>query len=399
MLASLAKGTSELTPFPTGDDCRRTLEMLQALGVAVTWRQETVRVSGGGYLNFRPPAGEINAGNSGSTMRMGCGLLAGQAFDSHLTGDASLSRRPMARVIEPLQQMGARIDSAPGGRAPLIVRGGRRLSGTDHDLPLPSAQVKTALILAGLHAEGGSRVREPLASRNHTELLLRDFGLSLAVRDGWIEIPARPPLLATAVRLPGDISSAAFFIVGAALLPGSDLRIEDVGLNPTRTGLLEVLRSMGATVAIEASELWGAEPVGSLRVRGGELQGVVVPPESVPQLIDEVPILAVAAAFASGETIIRGASELRVKESDRLAAVASGLRAMGVEVSELPDGLAIRGGRPRRPQKLLSGGDHRMAMAWAVATLAAGEPCEIEGADVVDVSYPGFFRDLDRLAA
>jgi len=360
---------------------------------------DTLRITGRGYFTLTAPSADLDAGNSGSTMRMSCGLLAGQPFDSRLIGDGSLSRRPMARVIEPLQRMGARIESAPGGLAPLTVRGGQRLVGRDLDLPLSSAQVKTAVILAGLHADGASRVREPLPSRNHTELVLRDFGLTLANRDGWIEVPARAPLAATRLTLPGDPSSAAFFIVGAVILPGSDLRVEDVGLNPTRTGLLDVLRSMGAAVEVEPAAPWGAEPVGSLRVRGSELRGVEVPPESIPSLIDEVPILAVAAAFASGETLIRGASELRVKESDRLSAVAGGLRAMGIEVSELPDGLAIRGGRPRRPAKLSSHGDHRLAMAWAVAALAAGEPCEIEGAEAAGVSYPGFYRDLDRLAA
>lgn len=399
LIASLARGVSEIARFPRGDDCRRTLDLLRALGVPVAEREDTVRITGRGYFRHEAPPGDLDAGNSGSTMRMACGLLAGQPFESRLTGDPSLSRRPMGRVIEPLERMGARIESAPGGRAPLTVRGGRRLLGGDHDLLLPSAQVKTALILAALHAEGASRVREPLPSRDHTERLLGDFGLTLGSGDGWIEIPARAPLDATRLRLPGDISSAAFFIVGAAILPGSDLRIEDVGLNPTRTGLLDVLRSMSAAVEVEAGEPWGAEPVGSLRIRGGELHGVEVPPESIPRLIDEVPILAVAAAFASGETVIRGAGELRVKESDRLSAVAGGLRAMGVEVSELPDGMVIRGGAPRRPAKLSSGGDHRMAMAWAVAALAAGEACEIEGAEAVGVSYPGFFRDLDRLAA
>ena len=401
LLASIARGKSVIERFPSGADCHRTLDLLEALGVRVERESEQVSVSGTGYFGFRKPSSTLYVGNSGTTMRMACGLLCGQPFDSTLRGDASLGHRPMRRVIEPVERMGAVIESSDEGTAPLVIHGGRKLKGIHYRLPVASAQVKTAILLAGLHATGETHVEEPLASRNHTELALLRFGASVEMGSGGvrvIRIRGGDPLGSARIRLPGDTSSAAFFIVGATILPGSSLVLPEVGLNPTRTALLEVLRSMGARITVEEEHDVDMERTGTIRVEGAELTGVEVPKERVPGLIDEIPALAVAASFAHGETIIRGAAELRVKESDRIRALATGLRALGVDVEELPDGLRIRGGRPMQPASLDSFGDHRIAMAWGVASLAV-EGCEIQGKDIADVSYPGFWETLNRTVA
>jgi len=329
---------------------------------------------------------------------MACGLLAPQAFDSHLTGDESLERRPMRRVIDPLEQMGARIESTEG-RAPLHIRGGRSLKGILYRSPVASAQVKTAVLLAGLHAEGDTCVQEPLPSRNHTELALMRFGVPVSRDEDGVRITGGSKLQSTKIRIPGDISSAAFFIVGAAVLPGSSLLVTDVGLNPTRTAFIEVLQSMGARIIIEEEHEQDGEVIGSVRVEGAELAGVEVPAERVPGLIDEIPALAVAASFAHGETIIRGASELRVKESDRIHALVTGLRALNVDVEELTDGLRVRGGRPMRAASLDSFGDHRIAMAWGVAALGVDGTCQIKGKSAASVSFPEFWETLDQAVA
>ncbi len=398
LLAAIARGKTIIQHYPDGEDCRRTLDLIEAIGVPVERTGASVSVSGSGYFGFRAPAASLDAGNSGSTVRRSCGLLAPQPFDSSLTGDESLRRRPMRRVIEPLERMGARIESATDCTAPLLIRGGRKLQGTCHQLPVASAQVKTAILLAGLHADGETSVREPLPTRNHTELALTHFGATTWVDEGGIHLRGGSPLQATRLRLPGDISSAAFFIVAAAILPGSDLLISQVGLNPTRTAFLDVLRSMGARIDVEDQREVDGEMTGTLRIHGSELQGAEVPPDRVPGLIDEIPALTVAATFARGETIIRGASELRVKESDRIHALSAGLHALGVDVEELPDGLRVRGGRPRAA-RLESFGDHRIAMAWGVARLGIDGDCEIEGEDAASVSYPSFWQDLNQLAS
>ena len=367
LLASIARGKSVIERFPSGADCHRTLDLLEALGIRVERESEQVSVSGTGYFGFRKPSSTLYVGNSGTTMRMACGLLCGQPFDSTLLGDASLGRRPMRRVIEPVERMGAVIESSDEGTAPLVIHGGRKLKGIHYRLPVASAQVKTAILLAGLHATGETHVEEPLASRNHTELALLRFGASVEMGSGGIRIRGGDPLGSARIRLPGDTSSAAFFIVGATILPGSSLVLPEVGLNPTRTALLEVLRSMGARITVEEEHDVDMERTGTIRVEGAELTGVEVPKERVPGLIDEIPALAVAASFAHGETIIRGAAELRVKESDRIRALATGLRALGVDVEELPDGLRIRGGRPMQPASLDSFGDHRIALGGRLA--------------------------------
>jgi 3-phosphoshikimate 1-carboxyvinyltransferase len=398
LLASIARGKSVIERFPSGADCHRTLDVLEALGVDVERKGDLVSVSGTGYFGFREPASILYAGNSGTTMRMSCGLLCGQPFDTTLRGDESLERRPMRRVIEPLGRMGAVIESSEDGTAPLVIRGGRKLNGIHYRLPVASAQVKTAILLAGLHATGETVVEEPLASRNHTELALLRFGANVGLLDGRVRIAGGDPLGSAHIRLPGDISSAAFFVVGASILPGSHLVLPEVGLNPTRSAFLDILRSMGASITVEEEHDSEAERTGTIRVEGAALTGVDVPPENVPALIDEIPALAVAAAFAEGVTTIRGAAELRVKESDRIHALATGLRALGVDVEELPDGLRIRGGGPMQPASLDGFGDHRIAMAWGIASLAV-EGCEIQGKDSADISYPGFWETLDRTVA
>jgi 3-phosphoshikimate 1-carboxyvinyltransferase len=379
------------------------LGALRSLGVSVDYQDGTVRMDGVGYFGFHEPKGLLDAGNSGSTARMVCGLLAAQPFDTRIDGDASLRRRPMRRIIDPLSRMGAQIQSVRAGedRLPLLIHGGRSLKGIDYEPPVPSAQVKTAVLLAGLHAEGQTRVRESLATRNHTEIALRRFGVPLRLDGDWAAVHGGTPLEPVSCRVPGDVSSAAFFIAAAAALPGSDLVVQRVGLNPTRTGFLRALESMGARIEIEMSSpaYPGEEFVGSVHVTGSELTGTEIPAETVPTLIDEIPILAVAAALAHGDTVIHGAAELRHKESDRLGAIAGGLESLGVDVETWPDGIRVRGGPPLRNGRLTSHGDHRMAMAWAVASLAADGPCTVTDRDCVAVSYPGFWKDLDRLAS
>lgn len=399
LIASLALGRSVLHHVAPGEDCRRTLDVLEHLGIEVTRKGDSVEIEGRGYFGLRAPAGDLDAGNSGTTIRLACGLLAGQDFDSRITGDESLRRRPMRRVIVPLEKMGASF-SSDDGRAPIMIHGGRVLRGIEYTLPVPSAQVKSAVLLAGLHAEGKTRVEEPLPSRNHTELLLRRMGASIELGANVITIEPQSALRGTELRIPGDVSSAAFFIAAASFLPGSELVVENVGLNPTRTAFLGVLKNMGARVAVE--ELAAdddVEPVGTVRVQGTSLSGTEIPAEWVPSLIDEIPALMVAALFAEGVTSLRGAEELRVKESDRLNALAEGLAALGATVEVFADGIRVGGGTRARGARLQSFGDHRMAMAWAIASLGIDEPCEIQGREIVDVSFPTFWRELERLVA
>jgi 3-phosphoshikimate 1-carboxyvinyltransferase len=395
LLAAIASDRSRLEGFPPGQDCASTLGVLRALSVRIDRIDDAVEIEGRGLRGLAAPSTALDCGNSGSTARMIAGILAGQSFESRLVGDESLSRRPFDRVVSPLTRMGASI-ATQQGRLPMTISGGRPLRGIDYELPMPSAQVKTAVLLAGLYADGVTRVKESIPSRNHTELALESFGASPVVRPGEIEIRSPASLSAGRHRIPGDFSSAAFFMGAAAFLTGSELVVENVGLNPTRAAFLEALRRMGADVEIESSSKT-SEPSGQVVVRGRELHGVRISREEVPGLIDELPILAVVAAFASGLTRVEGASELRVKESDRLSAIVEGLRALGADVTELEDGFEIRGGRPLKPARLASFGDHRMVMAWAVAALAVDGECQIDHLDQVKISYPGFWQTLERL--
>ena len=389
MLAAIADGASRIDGFLEGEDTRATAAVFEQLGVHIETLAPGVRVVHGvGIDGLRAPVAALDCGNAGTAMRLLAGLLAGQPFDSVLVGDASLSRRPMQRVTEPLALMGARI-VADDGHAPLHIHGGQRLHGIDYLLPVASAQVKSALLLAGLFAEGETRIREPHPTRDYTERMLQVFGHPVMYRAGEAALRGRHRLRATDIKVPADFSSAAFFIVAATLVPGSELRLGRVGINPRRTGLLHVLRAMGADIEEHNAGEQGGEPVADLVVRHAPLHGIEVPIEHVADMIDEFPALFIAAASAEGVTTIRGAAELRIKESDRIATMATGLRTVGIAIDETPDGAAIRGGRMHAGD-IDSNGDHRVAMAFAVAgQLAAGA---VTIADVANVatSFPGF---------
>ena len=400
MLASLADGVSHLDGYLAGEDCLATLACLEGWGVAVTRsaspRGVSVRIEGRGLGGWRTPSGPLDCANSGTSMRLLSGLAAAHPFRSVLTGDASLSRRPMRRVMEPLTRMGATI-AATDGRPPLIIDGAR-LHAIEHVPDVPSAQVKSAVLLAGLHAEGTTSVREPAPTRDHTERALEAFGARVD-RDGLtVSVGGGQRLRAIDAVIPGDISSSVFWLVLAAGTPGSDLTIEDVGLNPTRSAVLDVLGRAGARIETSVEDDRAGEPIGTIRVRSEQPRSFEVSPADVPLMIDEIPALAALAAMQRDVTMtVRGASELRVKESDRIAMLARGFRAIGVAVEEYEDGFAIRGGPPSGGTADAVG-DHRLAMAFAIAGTAARAPVSIAGAESVAVSYPGFFTELERLA-
>ena len=397
MLAALADGVSHVDRFLEGADTRATAEIFARMGVRIDAPSASRRiVHGVGVDGLRAPGGTLDCGNAGTGMRLLSGLLAAQKFDSVLAGDGSLSRRPMNRVIEPLSRMGARIASEEGGLPPLRIRGGQRMHGIDFESPVASAQVKSAVLLAGLSARGETSVREPHPTRDYTERMLSAFGVDIEHSPGYARLRGGQRLRATDVAVPADFSSAAFFIVAATLVPGSALRLRAVGLNPRRTGLLAALRAMGADIAEQAHASHGGEPVADLVVRHAPLRGIEVPVELVPDMIDEFPILAVAAACARGTTVIRGAAELRVKESDRIAAMAAGLRSLGVHVEERADGALIEGGA-LRGGAVDSRGDHRIAMAFAVAGQLARGDVLVDDIANVATSFPGF-AELARQA-
>jgi 3-phosphoshikimate 1-carboxyvinyltransferase len=393
ILGALAHGETRIENFSSAADCASTLRCLDGLGVVVRRDGGRVRIDGRGPEGLRAPTADLDAGNSGTTLRIMAGVLAGRPFRSVLTGDASLRRRPVERVARPLRAMGARAESTDG-RAPLAIEGGA-LRGIEWDLEVASAQVKTAILLAGLQAQGATTVREPAPSRDHTERLFPAFGVAL-VRNGLsLTVAGGTPLHPVSLTVPGDVSSAAFLIVAALILPDAEVRIDGVLLNPRRTAFLDVLRQMGGRieVGLTAEE---PEPVGWIVAASSRLRGTDVPPALVPALIDEVPALAVAGACAEGRFTVTGAGELRVKESDRIAALAEGLSRMGVAVEELPDGLAVTGGRVLRGASVRAHDDHRIAMALAVAALAAEGETEIDGAECASVSFPEFFTYLER---
>lgn len=392
LIGAMAEGTTRVRNFSSAADCASTLACLRGLGIAIHRDGEELVIEGG-LDAWRAPSAVLDAGNSGSTIRMLAGALAGRRFTTTVTGDASLQRRPLERVAAPLRAMGASIETA-GGSAPITITGGA-LRGFAHDLPVASAQVKTAILLAGLQADGRTTVREPMASRDHTERMLGAFGVTVA-RDGLsASVVGGSTLRGTTVRVPGDASSAAFLVVAALVLPDSEVRLEGVLLSPTRTAFIEVLKQMGGRVQVQL-ESHEPEPVGTIVASSSALRGTRVDPALVPSLIDEVPALAVAGAFAAGELEITGAAELRIKESDRIAALASGLSALGVPVRELPDGLVVTGGAPLRGASVDSHDDHRIAMALAVAALGASEASEIVRGECVAVSYPEFYAHLGR---
>jgi 3-phosphoshikimate 1-carboxyvinyltransferase len=396
LFAAMAQGRSRMVGVAGGDDVARTRRLLRDLGVEMTIAGSAVTVDGRGVEGLAEPAGVLDCGNSGTTMRTATGLLAGRPFLSVLSGDDSLRRRPMARVVEPLRAMGARVDGRAGGAlAPIVVRGGS-LTGCGHVLAVASAQVKTALVLAGLQADGVTEIREPAPSRDHTERMLRALGAPVSTEDGTVRVTAGDPA-PLELHVPGDPSSAAFWVVGAAIAPGSEVLVEGVGCNPTRIAFVDVLRRMGASIDVEVTGEELGEPVGAIHVVASPLHATTIGGDEIPLVQDELPVLAVAAAFADGVTEIADAGELRVKESDRIATVAALLDALGVGVDMSADGLAIRGGRPHSG-RLASAGDHRLAMAAAVAANAAVGESVVEGWRAVTVSYPEFGDDFAVLA-
>jgi 3-phosphoshikimate 1-carboxyvinyltransferase len=399
LLGAVAESPTDILGYLEGEDCLRTLAAIQALGVEVTRKGPGhVRIGGVGTDGLQEPDGVIDCGNSGTTARLLMGLLAGQPFWTMLTGDHSLRRRPMERVASPLRQMGATvIGRAEGGRLPLGVRGARPLQALSFVSPVASAQIKSAVLLAGLWAGEPVSVREPAASRDHTEQMLRHFGARVSIENDTVTLVPGVPLSGGTVQVPGDISSAAFLLVAAAIVPGSQVSIPGVGVNATRTGILDALEAMGAPV--ERHEAVRApEPRATLRMETNELRGITVNAVLIPRLIDEVPVLAVAAAVARGRTEIQDAAELRVKESDRLAALARELAKMGARIQERPDGVVIDGGAALRGARVDSGGDHRMAMALVVAGLAARGETIVEDTGCVATSFPQFVETMNRLA-
>lgn len=395
LMAAIARGESRIANLPASADILSTIHCLRALGVAINIKHGTACVRGVGLRGFRAPAGPLDCGNSGTTMRLLCGILAGQSFRATLTGDASLLRRPMDRVAVPLGLMGADFH-VRNGKPPLSVKGGQ-LSPLTYIMPVHSAQVKSAILLAGLNAAGVTTVMESVPTRDHTENMLPLFGAAVFKRGGQCSVLGGQVLRGAELTLPGDISSAAFFIAAAAAVPGSRFEARGVLINPLRTGFLNALKRMGADITVRAKTVLAGESAGDIEVRGGKLSGCAFGGADIPSMVDEIPALAVAAAFSEGLTVISGAGELRKKESDRLKAVVSFLTALGVRAAEFPDGLAIEGAGRLSAGRIFSGGDHRVCMAAAVAASLARGTSDIYGPDCVSVSYPAFFSDLARV--
>lgn len=399
MFGAIAKGLTEVTNFLQGADCLSTISCFRQLGISIENTPEKILVHGRGLHGLSAPEKILDAGNSGTTTRLLSGILSGQEFSSVLTGDASIQKRPMKRIMEPLSLMGAQIESVRhNGCAPLSITG-RPLHGISYATPVASAQVKSAILLAGLYADSPTQVTEPLPSRNHTELMLKGFGANL-VSEGKTAL-LRPgfPLFGQKIEVPGDISSAAYFLAAGLLVPGSEILVKNVGINPTRSGILSVIRSMGGRLEILNERLCAGEPVADLFISFSPLHGTVIEGELIPALIDELPMIAVMAAFAQGTTVIRDAAELKVKESDRIATTTAGLKAMGADVTPTPDGMIICGGRTLHGASVSSFEDHRIAMSFAVAAMAAEGTTVIENGDCVRISYPGFYNDLALLAS
>ncbi|MGD1091135.1 MAG: 3-phosphoshikimate 1-carboxyvinyltransferase [Bryobacteraceae bacterium] len=393
MLAAIAEGTSTISNYSTGADCQSTLGAMQALGARIE-RQHGKVIIQGGFL--RQPDADLDAGNSGSTIRMLSGILAAQRFESRIGGDESLSRRPMGRIIKPLTEMGAFIEPRDGQYPPLLIHG-TPLHGIDYTLPVPSAQVKSCVLLAGLFAAGDTVIRETIRTRDHTEIALREFGAEIETRQRVIHLSEGAHLTGRELSVPGDLSSATFFLVAALLMPDADLVIHHVGLNPTRSALLDFLMSMGASIKVLDLHESGGELVGDLRVRTSRVSGGVIEGAMTAALIDEIPALAVLGAASDGGLTVRDASELRVKETDRIATLELNFRRMGIEIETAPDGFHIPGRQRFHAAELDSAGDHRIAMAFAVAALAADGPCIIEGAGAAAVSFPEFFSTLREI--
>lgn len=399
MMGAIAKGVSTVRGFLRGEDNMSTMNAFRAMGVTIDDDGETIAIHGQGLHGLKEPADVIDCGNSGTTIRLMTGLLAGQSFFSVLTGDQYLRKRPMKRVVEPLARMGARIlGRNQGSLAPLAISGGA-LNAIGYESPVSSAQVKSAIMLAGLYADGETSVREPSLSRDHSERMFRLFGASLEVFNNGVTVKGGVELQAQEISVPGDISSAAFFLVAALITPGSELLIRNVGVNPTRTGVIEILRSMGGSIELLDEREISGEPVADLMVRSSRLKGVDIAGSVVPRAIDEFPVICVAAACAEGRTTVRDAHELRVKETDRIAAIAANLRRLGVQVDECEDGMDIMGAeRLAGGGEVESRGDHRIAMSLSVAALVAKGGITINDTDCVATSFPTFFPLLEKVA-
>jgi 3-phosphoshikimate 1-carboxyvinyltransferase len=397
ILAAIAEGPSEIHFFSSSADCRSTLDCLNSLGVKIERQGNVVKIAGTGLDGLRAPSGPLDAGNSGSTMRMLAGVLAGQPFRSVLVGDASLSRRPMRRVADPLTMMGAQIRTSEGGCPPLDITGGK-LTPIRYEMPVASAQVKSAILLAGLFTEGETQVVDKLPTRDHTEIALEQMGADIGRHQRTVAVRGRARLEGKKLHVPGDISSAAFFIAAGLIVPHSNLVLHNVGLNPTRTALLDALVPMGGRVKVVNLEMLNGELLGDLHVESSQLAGGEIPERLVPGLIDELPVLSVLGTQTEQGLSFRGAAELRIKESDRLAAVAENLRRMGAEVEEFPDGLRVAGRQKLRGAEIDPHADHRIAMAFAIAALVAEGTTVVKDSSCVDISFPDFFQTLERVA-
>jgi len=397
IIGSLASGTTRVSGFLNCEDTISTANAMRKLGAGIEIKGSDVNISGKGISGLIEPDDVIDAGNSGTTTRLLTGLLSAQGFFTSITGDKYLRARPMRRVVDPLRLMGARITGREGGnKLPLAIEGGN-LKGISYKLPVASAQVKSALLLAGMYADGETEVVEPEPTRDHTERMLRHFGVNIEKKGNSLRIARQKEFAARDISVPADISSAAFFIAGALITSDSELLIRNVGINPLRTGVIEVFRRMGGNIEIINEREVSGEPVGDIMVKAGMLRGTVIEGDMIPRAIDELPVIAAAACFAEGDTIIRGAKELRVKETDRIKAMTSELLKLGARVTEFEDGMSIKGGASLKGAACLSWGDHRIAMSVAIAALRSKGETEIEGAECVSVSYPGFFDVLRGL--
>lgn len=399
MFGALAKGTTSITNFLKGADCLSTISCFEKMGIEIEQLPSEILIHGKGLHGLNAPETILDAGNSGTTTRLLSGILAGQAFCTTLTGDASIQKRPMTRIITPLSQMGGKIESlSDNGCAPLKITG-HPLKPIHYLSPVSSAQVKSCVLLAGMYADGITKVTEPYLSRNHSELMLRSFGADVISEGTTAAITGNPVLEGQNVIVPGDISSAAYFIAAGLLIPGSEILIKDVGINPTRDGILKVCADMGADIQLLNKREYGKEPVADILVKHSELKATVIEGALIPTLIDELPMLAVMAAFAQGTTVIRDAQELKVKESNRLDIIVQHLSAMGADIIPTEDGMEIHGGKPLKGAVLDSYMDHRIAMSFAVAGMAADGETEILNASCVDISYPEFYRDMATISA
>lgn len=396
MFGSLAEGTTEVTNFLQGADCLSTIDAFRKMGIEIENMPEKILVHGRGLHGLTAPSTVLDMGNSGTTTRLISGILAGQTFESTLTGDASIQKRPMRRIMEPLSMMGAKVVSVNGNDcAPLHITGAP-LHGIHYHSKVASAQVKSAILLAGLYADGETLVTEPSLSRNHTEIMLRTFGADLTSEDKTAKVCPEPRLQGQKIHVPGDISSAAYFIAAGLLVPGAEILIKNVGINPTRDGILKVAKEMGGNITL-LNENYDGEPTADLLVKHSSLHGVTIEGDLIPTLIDELPVINIMAACAEGTTVIRDAAELKVKESNRIDVMVQYLSAMGCDITGTEDGMIIAGGRPLHGAEIDSHLDHRIAMSFAIASLIAEGETKIKGSDVVNISYPDFYKDLSRL--